>query len=72
MVFRVKNHDFTPQNHIFSNFRGGARRVRPPLDPPMGVTAVEGLVVVVGCRSLTYPHCVNAVLDGMIFRVAVY
>jgi hypothetical protein len=24
-VFRVKNHDFTPNNHIFSNFRGGAR-----------------------------------------------
>jgi hypothetical protein len=23
-VFRVKNHDFTPNNHIFSNFRGGA------------------------------------------------
>ena len=31
-VFRVKNHDFTPKNLIFSNFRGGARRVRPP--PP--------------------------------------
>jgi hypothetical protein len=29
-VFRVKNHDFTPKKHIFSNFRGGARRVRPP------------------------------------------
>ena len=29
-VFRVKNHDFTPKNHIFSNFRVGARRVRPP------------------------------------------
>jgi hypothetical protein len=29
-VFRVNNHDFTPKNHIFSNFRGGARRVRPP------------------------------------------
>jgi hypothetical protein len=29
-VFRVKNHDFTPKNHIFSNFRG-----RPPLDPPL-------------------------------------
>jgi hypothetical protein len=30
-VFRVKNHDFTPKNNIFSNFRGGgARRVRPP------------------------------------------
>ena len=35
-VFRVKNHDFTQKNHIFSNFRGGgARRVRPPLDPPL-------------------------------------
>ena len=22
-VFRVKNHNFTPKNHIFSNFRGG-------------------------------------------------
>ena len=21
-LFRVKNHDFTPKNHIFSNFRG--------------------------------------------------
>jgi hypothetical protein len=45
-VFRVKNHDFTPKHHIFSNFKlggimgvgggggggggGGARRVRPP------------------------------------------
>ena len=24
-VFRVKNHNFTPKNHIFSNFRGGMR-----------------------------------------------
>ena len=23
-VFRVKYHDFTPKNHILSNFRGGA------------------------------------------------
>jgi hypothetical protein len=23
-VFRVKNHDFTPKNHIFSTFRGRA------------------------------------------------
>ena len=29
-VFRVKNHDFTPKNHIFSNFREGAHQVRPP------------------------------------------
>ena len=34
-VFRVKNHDFTPKNHIFSNFREGVRRVRPPLDPSL-------------------------------------
>jgi hypothetical protein len=31
-VFRVKNPDFTPKNHIFSNFRGGSHRVRHP--PP--------------------------------------
>ena len=37
-VFRVKKNDFTPKNHIFSNFRGGVRRVRPPLDPPLGTT----------------------------------
>ena len=34
-VFRVKNHDFTQKNYIFSNFKGGARRVRSPLDPPL-------------------------------------
>jgi hypothetical protein len=35
-VFRVRNHDFSPKNNIFSNFRGGARQVPPPpLDPPL-------------------------------------
>jgi hypothetical protein len=34
-VFRVKNHDFTQKNHIFSNFRGGGGRVTPSLDPPL-------------------------------------
>jgi hypothetical protein len=34
-VFRVKNHDFTPKNHIFSNFRGGRAPGAPPLDPPL-------------------------------------
>ena len=34
-VFRVKNHDFTPKNHIFSNFRGGgAHQLRAPPLPP--------------------------------------
>jgi hypothetical protein len=30
-VFRVKNHDFMPKNHIFSNFRGGGLAGAPPL-----------------------------------------
>ena len=29
-VFRVKNHDFTPKNLIFSNFRGGHAPGAPP------------------------------------------
>ena len=30
-AFRVKNHDFTPKNHIFSNFRGrGGAGCAPP------------------------------------------
>jgi hypothetical protein len=33
----VKNHDYTPKNHIFSNFRESACRMRHPLDPPLGV-----------------------------------
>ena len=47
-VFRVKNHDFTPKNHIFSNFRGGGmRRVRslPPLDPPLH-SPLHSLIIV--------------------------
>jgi hypothetical protein len=35
-VFRVKNHDFTPKNHIFSNFRGACAGWALPLDPPLG------------------------------------
>jgi hypothetical protein len=29
-VCRVKNHDFTPKNHIFSNFRGARAGCSPP------------------------------------------
>ena len=28
-VFRVKNHDFTQTNHMFSNFRGGGAGCAP-------------------------------------------
>ena len=50
-VFRVKNHDYTPTNHIFSNFRGGggARRVRPL---PPGYVARRCFVVDKKKRSL--------------------
>ena len=37
-VYRVKNHDFTPKNLIFYNFRGGgghAPGAPSPLDPPL-------------------------------------
>ena len=51
-VFCVKNHDSTPKNLIFSNFRGGALRVRPSLDPPLNSISgkenqkiVESLVI---------------------------
>ena len=30
-VFRVKNHDFTPKNLIFSNFRGACARCAAPV-----------------------------------------
>ena len=34
-VFRMKNHDFTPKNHIFSNFRGArAGCALPPGSAP--------------------------------------
>ena len=29
-VFRVRNHDFTPKNHIFFNFRGARAGCAPP------------------------------------------
>ena len=30
-IFRVKNHDFTPKNHIFSNFRGEGAGAPAPI-----------------------------------------
>jgi hypothetical protein len=33
-VFCVKNHDFTPKNHIFP-ILGGRAPGAPPLDPPL-------------------------------------
>jgi hypothetical protein len=33
VVFRVKNHDFTPKNHILSNFRGDVLGAPPGSAP---------------------------------------
>ena len=45
-VFRVKNHDFTSKNHIFSNFRGARAGYAPP-----------GAVPDTGITSFTYSEC---------------
>ena len=49
-VFRVKNYDFTPKNHIFSNFRRGARRVRPPPSPGSAPAHIDFIVKT--CRHM--------------------
>jgi hypothetical protein len=42
----VKNHDFTPKNHIFSNFRGARAGCAPLLDPPLvRVSVLDSSVV---------------------------
>ena len=47
-VFRVKNHDFTPKNHIFSNFRGGGGGgCCPPL-----LLIVEIGIYICNCQKL--------------------
>jgi hypothetical protein len=50
-VFRVKNHDFRQKNHIFSNFRGGARRVRPPGSAPEYNTKIFNTIVLCSLQS---------------------
>ena len=44
-VFRVKNHDFTPKNHIFSNFRGRAPGAPPPWIRPWVRSLVDMTLV---------------------------
>ena len=43
-VFRVKNHDFSPKHHIFSNFRGGGARTGC-VPPPPGSAPEQDLEV---------------------------
>ena len=47
-VFRVKHHDFTPQNHIFSNFRGRASPWTRPCH-------VKNVAIKFSAHALEYP-----------------
>ena len=54
-VFRVKNHDFTPKNHIFSNFRGGGGAPAAPPPPPWIRPCVKKEVLC--CKFLIFNNC---------------
>jgi hypothetical protein len=61
-VFRVKNHDFTPKNHVFSNFRGARAGCAPP--PPPWILPWPLLFVPVGSSnqdSLVSPEQIASV-----------
>ena len=61
MVFRVKNHDFTPKNHIFSNFKWGGALPPPGSAPENGIAHESGFI----CNR-RFPHCaVFNVLDDL-------
>ena len=47
-VFRLKNHDFTSKNHIFSNFRG--RVLGVPCTPPPWIHPCNLLYVSMGFK----------------------
>ena len=55
-VFRVKNHDFTPKNHIFSNFRGHAPGAPPWIRPCRGL-----LNTFLFCLNISHKLYYNAI-----------
>jgi hypothetical protein len=40
-VFRVKSNDFTPKNHIFSNFRRGGGAGALPGSAPDNIVSIQ-------------------------------
>jgi hypothetical protein len=68
-VFRVKNHDFTPKNHIFSNFRGGgAPWIRPWL-VHITTTRQKSPCVGANVRSKT---CVYLIVSANLIFIVIY
>ena len=53
-VFRVKNHDFTPKNHIFSNFRGDVRPPPPPWIRPCVLSLMYWKLLLYSSPSIVY------------------
>ena len=73
-VFRVKNHDFTQINHIFSNFRvGGARRVPPPPGSAPATVApiLHPFTVLSTMIPLMFLQSILGSEDDTVFRVPV-
>jgi hypothetical protein len=65
-VFRVKNHDFTPKNDIFSILGGGggeARRVRLPLDPPLESEFLQKLEPLISHTGILMTLYLSIILD---------
>jgi hypothetical protein len=55
-VFRVKNHDFTPKNHIFSNFRPPPHGSAPA--NPWSTTLEASTVAITPQMWLQYEHII--------------
>ena len=61
-VFRVKNHDFTPNNLIFSNFRGAHPCAPPPpphLDPSLYSASSQRMWVYIPCLFSISPEPIS-------------
>jgi hypothetical protein len=73
-VFRVKNHDLTPKNFIFSNFRGGARRVRapPPWIRPWGLLFCVRTILKVNLLCGRFQGHLTKYIDGQINMITFY
>ena len=66
-VLRVKNHDFTPKNHIFSNFRGGGGA--PGCAPPPGSAPGSWVRVPIGSYQRLKLVCVASPLSTQHYEV---